>query len=295
MGYSIGSAFVVGLEEVEKRQLLPGYKIEWVLRDTWCRSRRGMTMVVDMWNEVEDLDAIIGPGCSSACHPVGLLAAAWGIPVVSPSCAAALLSDKALYPTFSRVSGSASALAHFLDDLATLFNWTRIGIGAEHDFQKTALTTKAIMERNGKIVFYHSIKTTMDGNKINWQNLEKLQDIVKSMKSEAKILYVLTYGSNFRNFLISAYDIGMMNGKYVYIGIDLEYLIKVKFNYRPELDKYIYNGMIRTASRKNAGPEYDAFSQRVIKAFQHPHFEGYSHLPLTANISEINSYAGKYS
>ena len=71
MGPLIGSAFLVGLEEVKRRRLLPGYEIEWVLRDSWCRPRRGMQMVIEIWDEVDDLDAIIGPGCSVVCEPVG--------------------------------------------------------------------------------------------------------------------------------------------------------------------------------------------------------------------------------
>ena len=39
---TIGSAIIVGIEEVYKRQLLPGYEIDWTWRDTYCNPKRGM-------------------------------------------------------------------------------------------------------------------------------------------------------------------------------------------------------------------------------------------------------------
>ena len=36
-GPYIGSSIILAIEEIEKRQLLPGYNIEWILRDTWCQ------------------------------------------------------------------------------------------------------------------------------------------------------------------------------------------------------------------------------------------------------------------
>ena len=37
-GRTIGGAFVVGLDEVHRRNLLPGYALEWKFRDSSCLS-----------------------------------------------------------------------------------------------------------------------------------------------------------------------------------------------------------------------------------------------------------------
>ena len=58
---------------------------------------------MDSWSDSADLDGIIGPTCSGVCINVGLMAAAWNIPMVSQSCMSERLSDKNVYPTFSRV------------------------------------------------------------------------------------------------------------------------------------------------------------------------------------------------
>ena len=42
IGPYVGSAIILGIEEVHRRQLLPGYDIEWILRDDYCEKQRGM-------------------------------------------------------------------------------------------------------------------------------------------------------------------------------------------------------------------------------------------------------------
>ena len=60
----------------------------------------GFQATVDIWQDVEDLDGIIGPMCSGACQPVALMAAAWNLPVVSYACSSGALSNTEQYPTF---------------------------------------------------------------------------------------------------------------------------------------------------------------------------------------------------
>ncbi len=113
IGGQISSAVSIAIEEIHRRQLLPGYEIEWIWRDSYCEPRRGMAMVIDMWVSVDHLDGIIGGMCSVVCQPVSLLAAAWNIPVVSPTCSSPTLSDKSTYPTFSRVDGPGTVNCRF--------------------------------------------------------------------------------------------------------------------------------------------------------------------------------------
>ena len=59
-------------------------------------------MAVESWSDAEDLDGIIGTTCSGPCVNVGLLASAWNIPMISPSCMIEVMSNKNTYPTFAR-------------------------------------------------------------------------------------------------------------------------------------------------------------------------------------------------
>ena len=69
----------------------------WILTSLYYS---GFQAMVDIWEELDDLDAIIGPLCSTACQPVALLAAAWNMPVISYGCSSTALSDTEQYPTF---------------------------------------------------------------------------------------------------------------------------------------------------------------------------------------------------
>ena len=78
-------------------------------------------MSVDIWSEVEDLDGIIGAGCSVVCKPVSLMAATWNLPMVSYYCASSVLSNSNLYPTFSRTNQPYLGLVPMFNAMLDLF------------------------------------------------------------------------------------------------------------------------------------------------------------------------------
>ena len=125
IGVQVGSAIILGIEEVYRRQILPGYRIDFVWRDSGCIVYHGIRNVIDMWSSVDDIDAIIGDGCSVVCQPLSFLAEAWGIPVISFGCTSDSLSDKTTYPTFTRVEGTWAILAPALRSLSDQFEWNR--------------------------------------------------------------------------------------------------------------------------------------------------------------------------
>ena len=81
----------------------------------------GFKLAVESWSNTEDIDGIIGTTCSSPCANVGLLAAAWNIPMVSPTCQSDLLSNKNLYPTFTRPVGPFTLSAAVIDAAIEFF------------------------------------------------------------------------------------------------------------------------------------------------------------------------------
>ena len=174
IGYSIGPGIILGIEEVHRRQILPGYDIEWIWRDSQCEPNRGMQMAVDMWASVQDLDAIIGDGCSNVCQPVSLLAAAWGIPMISWGCTSPSLSDKSMYPVFSRVEGTWLSLAPVFNALSDVFNWTTIAVLSTTE-EIWTLTAKAVvhkLESDGKEVHFRLLPSTMRGDKIHEDGMQ---------------------------------------------------------------------------------------------------------------------------
>ncbi len=85
-------------------------------------------VTIDLWHSVADLDALIGPSCSTVCQPVSLLAAAWGIPLISWGCGSASLSNKLVHPTFTRVDSTWLSRIVAFRGLCNMFGWKKIGI-----------------------------------------------------------------------------------------------------------------------------------------------------------------------
>ncbi len=191
LGPYMGSGVVVGIQEVYKRQLLPGYEIAWDWRDTYCKPRQGLAMAVELWSVFDgNLDAFIGGGCSVVCEPVALLSAAFNLPYTSFGCTSDTLSNKYNYPTFTRAVGTWVSLAPMFDYFADEYDWKTLGIvtTTENIMQLTANAIKLQMERNGKTVFYHTIQTVVDAETetINQDSLLKQKQIVQTIREEAK-------------------------------------------------------------------------------------------------------------
>ena len=186
IGPLVGSAIILGIDEVHKRQLLPGYNINWVMKDTFCEGKEAMQVAVDVWQSEDNLAGFIGPACSAASQPVSLLASALHKPVISFASTSSLLSDKETYPTFSRLEATWNGLAPVYDALADILGWTRIGLitTSEDVFRGTAVIIKEKMENNNKEVLFQVVRTTMDGNVINHAAMQELRDTMVSMMKQ---------------------------------------------------------------------------------------------------------------
>ncbi len=296
VGHQIGSAILVGIEEVNRRQLLPMYDINWLLRDTYCEPKQGIAMAIDIWASVDVLDGIIGDGCSVVCQPVSLLAAAWGIPVISWGCTSASLSDKHIYPTFTRVAGTWLSLGPVFDNLASALNWSRVGIltTPQDIFKLTAEAIQTEMERHDKEIVLHVVDTTIHGETVDHTTLQALRQTMLNMKKEVRIFFLMGYHYDLRNMLITAYEEDMFNGQFAFVALKFSINLGASWTYRPELtDDIVFENLIAVGVLKPSGPKYESFLHAVIKAFQDPMFENWRHIPLTADINDIDTYAGE--
>ena len=294
-GPYLGSAIVVGIQEVRRRGLLPGYEIEWVFGDDYCEPRRGTQVTVDVWASVEDLDGFIGASCSRVCETQALLAAAWGIPVVAWGCASNVLSDKQVYPTFTRLEGTYISRVQVFDHLCDVFGWKKIGIISTQEdlFHEQSQAAMEEMQGHGKEVVLHTVDNTARGEDVDTESLQALIKVIENIKSQVRILLLLMYSKDFRILLITALDLGMMNGEYVFISNEFVLdIIDTPQTYRPEADEFIYNAVICVGILEPSGPEYDTFQQKVIDELQDPQFNYLPHLPANASTSEVMVWAG---
>ncbi len=139
--------------------------------------------------EKKNLHGIIGSACAVVCHPVGILAAYWAIPVVSWQCNSPGLSDKNYFPTFTRTDHSWTGLAPIYNALAAEFGWNKVAVLCT-DVESFTLTTQAVireMERHGREVVYRVVDSTVRGTELFQYGYDNLRKVISALKHEVNI------------------------------------------------------------------------------------------------------------
>ena len=245
-----------------------------------------MQMAVDIWYSVEDLAGIIGAACSTVSQPISLLAASWGIPVISWASTSDSLSNKEVYPTFTRVEGTWSILAPVLNDVVDHFGWNRIGVlyAPDEIMKTTALDLGRELQQNGKNVIYQVIPNIAQDARVGLENQNDQQNVLRLLKEQARIFIFMCYMSDSLNLMMSAKAVGMLNGDYTFI------THKDLANPRNS----VFEGILVVSPRSPSGPEFDAFLRKVLLAFDDPRFDGVPHLDKNGDIRDMHIYAGMF-
>jgi ABC-type branched-subunit amino acid transport system substrate-binding protein len=98
-GRRLAGAAALAVERVNSNKaLLRGQRLEYSWADSGCSPQQGLKALGELLGKAGTVDAVIGPGCSSACEVTSYLAGGQGLPQISYSCAAASLSNKGKHP-----------------------------------------------------------------------------------------------------------------------------------------------------------------------------------------------------
>lgn len=219
-GPKMASAILIAMDKVNNDPYwLQGHNLSYVLKDDRCEAKSSLEILVDYYT-IEDppVDVYIGPGCSVGCIPGAYIAAHWSIPIISWGCVASVLSDKTLYPYFVRTAGTYSGIGNLLRALLKQYSWDRMGIltSTQTVFSETGTTAKVTLERDGKysVPFFGSFDP-------GETDTYKLTSMVKSMATKARVFMLLCYGDALRKLMLIIYDLGLLNGEYVFFTMDI--------------------------------------------------------------------------
>ena len=178
---------IVAFNEIRMRQVLPAdLVINWTLvytADTNAESTR--TNIRNLSSVLTShTNAFIGDGLNVICETTALLAGILNVPIVSFGCTDDALSDKNLFPTFTRAVGRQSLLAPLLLTLMNNYRWKRIGIVATtySYFISAAYWFKSYLEEKNMKVFLYIIEPILiDGaaNEINENSMDAVFNELK--------------------------------------------------------------------------------------------------------------------
>ena len=94
-GKRVAGAAALAVERVNaNKSLLPGRRLEYSWADSGCSAQQGLAAMGELLGGASRVDAVIGPGCSSACEATSYLAGGQGTPQISYGCTASSLSNK---------------------------------------------------------------------------------------------------------------------------------------------------------------------------------------------------------
>ena len=98
IGLRIAGAAALAVERVNAdKALLPGRRFEYSWADSGCSAQKALKEMGDLLRKASKVDAVIGPGCSTACKVTSYLSSGQEIPQISWACASPKLSDKDQY------------------------------------------------------------------------------------------------------------------------------------------------------------------------------------------------------
>ncbi|XP_038077863.1 atrial natriuretic peptide receptor 1-like [Patiria miniata] len=203
-----------------------GLEFDFIWKDTNCETKIGLPVFSDLHYDNElgvPIDAYIGPGCSIICEPGGILAAHWGTPVVSWGCTSDTLSQKETYPTFARTTSPSKFVAPFFTRIMKHFNYDRVAIiySSHHLWSLTAQNMKTDLEQNDIEVEvfaqFEPLEKLAEANvaSVAREAENKKKQLEEAMES-SRVFIVVAYGTDVRNFLLDALDLGMMDGTYAF-------------------------------------------------------------------------------
>ena len=98
VGKRISGAAALAVDRINAdKALLPGRRLKYDWADSGCSAQQGLAAMGELLRGAHRVDAVIGPGCSSACEVTSYLSGGQGIPQISWGCAASSLSNKEQY------------------------------------------------------------------------------------------------------------------------------------------------------------------------------------------------------
>ena len=98
VGTRIAGAAALAVDKINANEtLLPGRDLRLRWADSGCSEKQGLAAMGKLLASESRIDAVIGPGCSSACKVTGHLSEAQKIPQISWGCTSSSLSNKEDY------------------------------------------------------------------------------------------------------------------------------------------------------------------------------------------------------
>lgn len=200
-------AALMALDDVnERKDLLPGYKLQLTFKDSQCNPGKAAKFMYDMIYH-PPTKVILICGCSTVCSIVAESSNMWNLIVVGYGSSSPALSDRSRFPTFFRTHPSATIHNPTRIKLFEKYGWSRVAIILETEevFIETARDLEQRCRARGiqlltRVSFVRQPADAMDNLK----------------RADPRIIVGMFYKQQARRVMCEAYKRGLYGEKYVW-------------------------------------------------------------------------------
>ncbi|KAL5019877.1 hypothetical protein ScPMuIL_002769 [Solemya velum] len=238
---------------------------------------------------IDKVDAIIGPGCTLSVEIIGLMAAAWKLPMITPVGSGSSLENKDNYKTLTKLSPGLSDDGVYLVKVLKMFNWTDVSYIRDRSREYSQL------QQNSFIPMLTNAGVTT--NVIIYNSDYNHEAVLKKASETARVFLITLHPDTLHDLLMEAQRLGMTNGDYAMI-------VRRQFNnvgrgdqMKPlEMDNHpkfleAYNSVLLIDRLTLSGPVLEKFVATVTQMSYDEYNYDYGDKPVGENVVQYyNSF-----
>ncbi|OQV23021.1 Atrial natriuretic peptide receptor 1 [Hypsibius exemplaris] len=173
-------------------------------------------------------DTIVGIGCASSAVALYCVAEEYNIPMFA--CPGAGASSLALngtrnrFPLLLRTSYGHSNLARAFSTFFSENNYSHISVFRDDSYTFHSLTSKYLMNyfrSNNPKIFRNSAEIPFFGKSIT---VDGIRALLEGAKNRSRVIVVLTHALIVRQFMLNGRNMGMTEGEYLFMAVELHEL-----------------------------------------------------------------------
>ncbi|XP_070577466.1 gamma-aminobutyric acid type B receptor subunit 2-like [Ptychodera flava] len=190
--------------------MLPGYHLELVVKDTAGDAGLAMRYLIDMIQSPPQKIMLIGPGRSESCIATAETAKWWNLLQIAVTCTWPVLSDRSRFPFFHRIPMPETVFTPLRVAFLKHFGWSRAAIMYREDTSFNAAAKMLATEMSDNNITIATMEIFAD-------EAEPDQAIRKILETDARIIFSFNYDAP--THFCKAYRSGLYGPRYVWMSL----------------------------------------------------------------------------
>ncbi|OQV14007.1 Atrial natriuretic peptide receptor 1 [Hypsibius exemplaris] len=224
---------------------------------------------IRQWSDPDNLNVIIGNGCSDSLRYIGDLARDLNLPVITSGGSGSVLVNNQRFPTMLRLLPyQQSDLVRTLILFMKKFQWQDVSLLCDRNPGLGNFFTLACEGFRDGFLNYGGFNPP-NYFPFNTATTTRYDEYLKSAALTSRIFVIVAHGNKTRDIMIEAHRLGMTNGDYVYITTyPLEHPLYGQYRWQvfdddDDIAKEAFRSLYFVSTRPVRGPDYARFEAEL--------------------------------